>query len=68
MTSAIGDIMGRLASIGSFTPEITLQLIGMVIDGTGTMTEWSGEELDRLGEMTQQLADKVRGTKETKES
>jgi len=60
----MSDIMGRLAALGGFTPEMTLQLIGMVIDGMGTMTEWSGEELDRLGEMTQELADKVRGIKE----
>jgi hypothetical protein len=60
----MSDIMGRLASLGSFTPEITLQIIGMVIDGVGTGTEWSGEELDRLGEMAQELADKVRGAKE----
>jgi hypothetical protein len=63
----LSDIMGRLASLGTFTPELTLQLIGMVIDGMGTMTEWSGEELDRLGEMTQELADKVRGVKEKRQ-
>jgi hypothetical protein len=64
MSSSIGDMMGRLASLGAFTPEMTLQLIGMIIDGVGTSAEWSGEELDRLGEMTQELADKVRGIKE----
>jgi hypothetical protein len=62
----MGDMMGRLAALGSFTPEMTLQIIGMVIDGLGTSAEWSGEELDRLGEMTQQLADKVRGIEEAK--
>jgi hypothetical protein len=66
MSSSMGDMMGRLAALGAFTPEMTLQLIGMVIDGLGTSAEWSGEELDRLGEMTQQLADKVRGIQEAK--
>jgi hypothetical protein len=64
----MGDVegmFGRLMAVGAFTPEITLQMIGMIIDGTGTMTEWSGEELDRLGEMLQQLADKVKGVKES---
>lgn len=60
------DIIGRLASLGTIGPEIALQVLGTVIDGIGTGTEWSGEELDRLGELTQQLADKVRGIQEQK--
>lgn len=59
------DMIKRLASMGTMTPEIALQILGMVIDGVGTGTEWTGENLDQLGEMTQQLADKVRGVKET---
>jgi hypothetical protein len=61
----MSDFMQRLGALGAFTPEITLQVMAMVIDGVGTMTEFSGEELDRLGEMTQELADKIRGVKET---
>lgn len=60
----MSDIIGRLASLGTMGPEITLQIIGMVIDGIGTGEEWTGENLDALGELTQQLADKVRGIKE----
>lgn len=60
-------ILSRFIAIGAFTPEITLQLMGMVLDGMGTMTEWSGEELDRLGEMVQELADKVKGVKEARQ-
>lgn len=63
----VQGILSRFIELGKFTPEITLQMIGMVIDGTGTMTEWSGEELDRLGEMVQELADKVKGVKETRQ-
>ena len=62
----MSDIMGRLASLGTMTPEIMLQMLGMIIDGIGTGTEWSGENLDKLGELTQQLADKVRGIKDDK--
>ena len=57
------DILGRLRSLGSLAPEMAMELIAMVIDGLGTGTEWSGEQLDQLGELTQQLADKVRGVK-----
>lgn len=59
----MSDIIGRLASFGTLTPEIMLQMLGMVIDGIGTGTEWTGENLDQLGELEQQLADKVRGVK-----
>lgn len=57
------DVFSRLASLGTLTPEIALQLLGMMIDAVGTAEEWSGENLDQLGELTQQLADKVRGVK-----
>lgn len=59
----MSDVLGRLASLGTLTPEIMLQMLGMVIDGIGTAEEWAGENLDQLGELTQQLADKVRGIK-----
>ncbi len=59
------EIFSRLASLGTLTPEIMIELLGMMIDAVGTGAEWSGENLDRLGEMTQQLADKVRGIKES---
>lgn len=62
----MSDIIGRLASLGTMGPEITLQILGMAIDAIGTGEEWTGENLDQLGELTQQLADKVRGVKEAK--
>lgn len=60
------SILGRLANLGTLTPEIMIQLLGMMIDAVGTGEEWAGENLDQLGELTQQLADKVRGIKEQK--
>lgn len=60
------DILGRLRGLAGIGPELALELIAMVIDGLGTGTEWSGEQLDQLGELAQQLADKVRGAKEAK--
>lgn len=63
----VQGMLSRFMALGAFTPEITLQMIGMVIDGTGTMTEWSGEELDRLGELIQELAEKIKGVKEQRQ-
>lgn len=57
------DILGRLAGLAGTGPEIMLEVLATVIDGIGTAEEFSGEQLDRLGELTQQLADKVRGIK-----
>lgn len=58
------DIIDRLRGLTSLGPELALELIATVIDGIGTGTEWSGEQLDQLGELTQKLADKVRGAQE----
>lgn len=60
----MSDIIGRLASMGTIGPELMLQLLGMILDGIGTGEEFAGENLDKLGELTSQLADKVRGIKE----
>jgi predicted metal-dependent hydrolase len=54
----------RVAATLRLGPELALELVATVIDGIGTGTEWSGEQLDQLGDLTQQLADKIRGVKE----
>lgn len=61
------DIINRLMSMGKIGPEIALQLLGMVIDAVGTGEEFTGENLDKLGELTQQLADKVKGVEEKRQ-
>lgn len=58
------DFIQRLGSLGTMGPEVVLQVLGMAIDAVGTGEEWTGENLAQLGELTQQLADKVRGIKE----
>lgn len=40
-------------------PDMMLQVLAMVIDGIGTGTEWTGDQVARLGELQQQLADKI---------
>lgn len=60
----MSDIIGRLAGLGALTPEIMMQLLGMMIDAVGTGEEWSGEQLTELGRLTERLADKIRGTQE----
>ena len=62
------ELLGRLRGLAGIGPELALELVATVIDGIGTGEEWTGEQLDRLGELTQNLADKVRGVQETKGS
>jgi hypothetical protein len=59
----MSDILSRLAGLAGTGPEVLLEVLATVIDGVGTGEEFSGEQLDRLGELTRQLADKVRGVK-----
>lgn len=58
------DILSRLSSLAGTGPEIILEVLATVIDAVGTTTEFTGEQLERLGELAQQLADKVRGAEE----
>ena len=62
----MSDIISRLAGIGALTPELILQMLGMIIDAVGTGEEWAGDNLTQLGQLTEQLADKVRGIKESR--
>lgn len=62
----VTDIINRLRGLTSIGPELAMELIATVIDGIGVGVEWSGEQLDSMGELAQQLADKVRGAKEAK--
>jgi len=60
------DLLGRLSNIKdlfSMGGDAVIELLAMIVDGLGTGTEFSGEQLDRLGELAQQLADKVRAMK-----
>lgn len=62
----MSDILGQLGSLASMGPTMVLEVLGAAIDAVGTGEEWAGENLDRLGELTQELADKVRGIEEAK--
>jgi hypothetical protein len=57
--SRIDDIAG-LFSLGG---DAVIELLAGIVDGVSVGTEFSGEQLDRLGELGQELAEKVRGLK-----
>jgi hypothetical protein len=62
----VSDILGRLTSMAdlmSLGGDALIELVAGIVDGIGTGTEFTGEQLDRLGELFEQGADKIRGLK-----
>jgi hypothetical protein len=59
----MADLLGSVENIVNMGPEMVIQGLAGLIDGVGTGTEWTGEQVDKLGELEQQLADQVRQLK-----
>jgi hypothetical protein len=57
MTDWLSNI-GALAGLGK---DALIEVLGAVIDGLGQGTEFSGDQLARLGELEQKLGDVIRG-------
>jgi hypothetical protein len=54
------DILGRLGDLPDLGTDALLTVLATVLDGLGRATEFSGEQIDRLGELERQFADIVR--------
>lgn len=54
------DILGQLGNLAGMGPDVILEVLATTIDAIGTGTEWSGDQVARLGELEQALADKIR--------
>jgi len=62
----VSDILGRLSSMAdllSLGGDALIELVAGIVDGIGTGTEFTGEQLDNLGELFEQGADKIRALK-----
>jgi hypothetical protein len=59
----MADLLGSVENLVNMGPEMVIQGLAGLIDGVGTGTEWTGEQVDKLGELEQQLADQVRHLK-----
>lgn len=59
MTDILSGIT-KVADLLDMGADAMLTVFAELIDGIGTGTEWSGEQIDRLGELEQKLADKLR--------
>ena len=54
------DILGRLGDLAGLGKDALIQVLAGVIDALGTGTELTGEQVARLGELQQRLADIIR--------
>jgi hypothetical protein len=55
------DILGRLGDLAGFGKDALIEMLGGIIDALGQGTEFSGDQLARLGELEQKLGDLIRG-------
>lgn len=60
----MSDILGRLGGLMGAGPELMLDALAMVVDALGQGTEFTGDQVARLGELQQQLAEIMRGAEE----
>lgn len=59
----MSDLFGRLEELAAASPEMLLDGLSMLIDAIAQGTEFSGEEIERLGQLERRLADIVAGKK-----
>ena len=60
----MADILGRLSDLAGLGKDALIEVLAGVIDALGTGTELTGEQVARLGELQQRLADIIRGAEE----
>jgi hypothetical protein len=59
----MADLLGNVENLLNMGPEMVIKGLAGLIDGVGTGTEWTGEQVDKLGELEQQLANNIRQLK-----
>jgi hypothetical protein len=56
----MADIVANLEEQIAKGPDMLLQGLAGLVNGMGTGTEWTSEQVNKLGELEHQLADRVR--------
>lgn len=57
------NILGEISNLAGQGPDMMLQAMSTLIDMVGEGTEWTGEQVTKLGELEEKLADKVKSLK-----
>lgn len=56
----MANVLDNLQNLGGMGADVIINVLAGAIDAIGQGTEFTGEQIDRLGELEGQLADKVR--------
>lgn len=56
----MANILDNLGNLGGMGADVIINVLAGAIDAIGEGTEFTGEQIDRLGELEGQLADKIR--------
>jgi hypothetical protein len=62
------DHVSDVAGLMSLGGDALIEVLAGIVDGIGTGVEFSGEQLDRLGELFEEGADKIRAMRGDKET
>jgi hypothetical protein len=60
-------ILGRLAGLPDMGADAILTVLATAIDAAGHVHEWTGDQVARLGELEQRLADLARTVRDANE-
>lgn len=61
------NILGQLGGLADLGGDALLTALATVIDGLGTGTEWTGEQIEKLGELEGKLADILKTVRDANE-
>lgn len=59
----MANILDSLGGLGNLGRDAILELMSKLIDALGEGTEWTGEQLDKLGELEQAFGALVQSAK-----
>jgi len=62
----MANILDSLGGIGNMGRDALIEVLAQIIDTLGKGTDWTGEQIEKLGELEQQFADLVRMAKAAK--
>lgn len=63
MTDALGGLAGQLSNLANMGADAMIEALAAVVGAIGEGTEFTGEQVARLGELEEQLSAKVSSLK-----
>jgi hypothetical protein len=63
----VTDLLGKLGNLADMGGDALLTVLATTIDAIGKGTDFTGEQIERLGQLQQQLADVARSVRDANE-